>query len=407
MSKSIELNPIPQGGVASAKGFHAGAVFAGIKTPGEDKRDLGLLYSEFDCNVAGTFTRNSIVSPSVTVCRDVVASGTARAVIANSGCANCSVGEQGLIDAKESAAIAAAKLGVDQGEVLVASTGVIGVELPMALIRQHTPLIEMDDGGNSFAKAIMTTDSYPKECAVSFEASNGSTVTVGGCAKGSGMIHPNMATMLCFISTDADVDRDYLQSTLSAVVSLSFNQIDVDGDQSTNDTVAVLANGASGAPRISGGDEDSAAFEAALKHVSRVLARELARDGEGAQHLIEAVVEGAATDEDARKAARSVVSSLLVRTAVYGRDPNWGRIMMAVGKTGIPLVEGNIEIFVNEIQIVADGKAIAYNPQSVISALGQDEVTLRVRLHSGDGYGEAWGCDLTEEYVVFNSAYTT
>ncbi len=406
MSKSIELTTIPQGGAASAKGFQAGSVFAGIKTPGEDKRDLGLLYSEFDCSVAGTFTRNSVVSPSVTVCKEVVAHGTARAVVANSGCANCAVGEQGLIDAREAAAIAASKLGVDQNEVLVASTGVIGVELPMALIRQHVPRIEMD-GGISFAKAIMTTDSYPKECAVSYEASDGSTVTVGGCAKGSGMIHPNMATMLCFISTDADVDGAYLQSVLSEAVILSFNQIDVDGDQSTNDTVAVLANGASGAPRITGENEDSAAFDAALKHVCRVLAIELARDGEGAQHLIEAVVEGAATDEDARNAARSVVSSLLVRTAVYGRDPNWGRIMMAVGKTGIPFTEGNIEIFVNDIQIVADGKAIAYNPQSVISALGQDEVTLRVRLHSGDGYGQAWGCDLTEEYVVFNSAYTT
>ncbi len=413
MSNSNDLTVIDGGGVASAKGFRAGGVFAGIKTPGEDKYDLGLLYSDRDCTVAGTFTRNSVVSPSVTVSKEVVAGGNARGVIANSGCANCSVGEQGLIDAREAAAIAAQNLGVNSDEVLVASTGVIGVELPMNLIRDHTPRVNVrggDDGANAsleFAKAIMTTDTHPKQIAVEYEASDGSSVTVGGCAKGAGMIHPNMATMLCFISTDADVEGAFLQSVLSDAVTLSFNQIDIDGDQSTNDTVAILANGASGSPRVAGGDADSARFADAVKFVNRHLAIELARDGEGARHLISAVIEGANSDADARKAARSVAASLLVRTAVYGRDPNWGRIMMAVGKTGIPLVESEIEIFVNGIQIVADGKAIAYNTQSVIAALDQPEVELRVNLNCGDGFGEAWGCDLTEEYVVFNSAYTT
>ena len=257
---------------------------------------MGLLYSERDCTVAGTFTRNSVVSPSVTVSKAVVSRGSARAVIANSGCANCSVGEQGLIDAQDAAGIAADELGVDAEEVLVASTGVIGVELPMRLIRDYTPRIEVrggDDAGLEFAKSIMTTDTHAKQIAVQYEASDGSTVTVGGCAKGAGMIHPNMATMLCFISTDADVEQGFLQSTLSEAVTLSFNQIDIDGDQSTNDTVAILANGASGGPRISGGDEDSARFASAVKHVNRYLAIELARDGEGARHLINAVVEGA------------------------------------------------------------------------------------------------------------------
>ena len=413
MSNSNDLTVIDGGGVASAKGFQAGGVFAGIKTPGEDKYDLGLLYSDRDCTVAGTFTRNSVVSPSVTVSKEVVAGGNARGVIANSGCANCSVGEQGLIDAREAAAIAAQNLGVNSDEVLVASTGVIGVELPMNLIRDHTPRVNVrggDDSANAsleFAKAIMTTDTHPKQIAVQYEASDGSSVTVGGCAKGAGMIHPNMATMLCFISTDANVEGAFLQSVLSDAVTLSFNQIDIDGDQSTNDTVAILANGASGSPRVAGGDADSARFADAVKFVNRHLAIELARDGEGARHLISAVIEGANSDADARKAARSVAASLLVRTAVYGRDPNWGRIMMAVGKTGIPLIESEIEIFVNGIQIVADGKAIAYNTQSVIAALDQPEVELRVNLNCGDGFGEAWGCDLTEEYVVFNSAYTT
>lgn len=410
MSNDNDLTIVEGGGVATAQGFQAGGVFAGIKTPGEDKYDLGLLYSSRDCSVAGTFTQNSVVSPSVTVSKDVVNRGSARAVIANSGCANCSVGEQGLIDARDVAAIGASQLGVDADEVLVASTGVIGVELPMNLIRDYTPQIDVrdgDDAGSEFAKAIMTTDTHPKQIAVQYEASDGSTVTVGGCAKGAGMIHPNMATMLCFISTDADVDQSFLQSTLSEAVTLSFNQIDIDGDQSTNDTVAILANGASGSPRVAGGDEDSAKFANAVKHVNRHLAIELARDGEGARHLITAVVEGAYSDQDARKAARSVAASLLVRTAVYGRDPNWGRIMMAVGKTGIPLEESKIDIFVNGIQIVFEGKAIAYNVQSVIAALDQHEVELRVNLNCGDGFGEAWGCDLTEEYVVFNSAYTT
>ena len=410
MSNDKDLTIVEGGGVATAQGFQSGGVFAGIKTPGEDKYDLGLLYSDRDCTVAGTFTQNSIVSPSVTVSKDVVARGSARAVIANSGCANCSVGEQGLLDARDVAMIAAGQLGVNVDEVLVASTGVIGVELPMNIIRDYTPRIDVrngDDAGLEFAKAIMTTDTHAKHIAVRYEASDGSTVSVGGCAKGAGMIHPNMATMLCFISTDANVEQSFLQSTLSEAVTLSFNQIDIDGDQSTNDTVALLANGASGCPRVSGGDENSAKFASAVKLVNRHLAIELARDGEGARHLITAVVEGAESEVDARMAARSVVASLLVRTAVYGRDPNWGRIMMAVGKTGIPLVESQIDIFVNGIQIVAEGKAIAYNPQSVIAALDQHEVELRVNLNCGDGFGEAWGCDLTEEYVVFNSAYTT
>ena len=410
MSNDKDLTIVEGGGVATAQGFQAGGVFAGIKTPGEDKYDLGLLYSDRDCTVAGTFTQNSIVSPSVTVSKDVVARGSARAVIANSGCANCSVGEQGLLDARDVAMIAAGQLGVNADEVLVASTGVIGVELPMNIIRDYTPRIDVrngDDAGLEFAKAIMTTDTHAKHIAVRYEASDGSVVTVGGCAKGAGMIHPNMATMLCFITTDADVEQSFLQSTLSNAVTLSFNQIDIDGDQSTNDTVAFLANGASGSPRVSGGDENSAKFASAVKLVNRHLAIELARDGEGARHLITAVVEGAESEVDARMAARSVAASLLVRTAVYGRDPNWGRIMMAVGKTGIPLVESQIDIFINGIQIVAEGKAIAYNPQSVIAALDQHEVELRVNLNCGDGFGEAWGCDLTEEYVVFNSAYTT
>jgi len=405
---TLEIRPVENGTVTSAKGFSAGGVFAGIKTPGADKRDIGILVSDSPCTVAGTFTQNSVISPSATLSRDRVGvEKRVRAVVANSGCANCAVGEQGYIDAKEMTDIAAAHLGVSSEETLVASTGVIGVELPMALLREYVPQITVtEDGGNEFAKAILTTDKRTKEIAVSFEA-NGVTHTVGGVSKGSGMIHPNMATMLAFTSTDANVEPKFLQETLSEAVKLSFNQIDVDGDQSTNDTVLLMANGAAGGPEISGGDKASEAFAEAVQQVCRHLAIEIARDGEGATKLIEVTVDGAKSDDDALVGSRECAASLLVKTAVYGRDPNWGRIFMAVGKSGIELDESKIDCYINDIQIVAEGKAISYNVQSVVSALGGDEVRLRISLNIGDGYGQAWGCDLTEEYVVFNSAYTT
>ncbi len=405
---TLEIRPVENGTVTSAKGFSAGGVFAGIKTPGADKRDIGILVSDSPCTVAGTFTQNSVISPSATLSRERVGvEKRVRAVVANSGCANCAVGEQGYIDAKEMTDIAAAHLGVSSEETLVASTGVIGVELPMALLREYVPQITVtEDGGNEFAKAILTTDKRTKEIAVSFEA-NGVTHTVGGVSKGSGMIHPNMATMLAFTSTDANVEPKFLQETLSEAVKLSFNQIDVDGDQSTNDTVLLMANGAAGGPEISGGDKASEAFAEAVQQVCRHLAIEIARDGEGATKLIEVTVDGAKSDDDALVGSRECAASILVKTAVYGRDPNWGRIFMAVGKSGIELDESKINCYINDIQIVAEGKAISYNVQSVVSALGGDEVRLRISLNIGDGYGQAWGCDLTEEYVVFNSAYTT
>jgi len=277
----------------------------------------------------------------------------------------------------------------------------------MALMREFIPQIEVtEDGGGEFAKAILTTDKRTKEIAVSFDV-DGVTHTVGGVSKGSGMIHPNMATMLAYITTDANVETRFLKETLSGAVKLSFNQIDVDGDQSTNDTVLLLANGAAGGSVISGGDDASKAFTEAVLKVSQYLAIEIARDGEGATKLIEVTVNGAHSTDDALKASRSCAASLLVKTAVYGRDPNWGRIFMAVGKAEIPLDESKIDCYVNDIQIVHAGKAISYNIQSVVSALGGDQVRLRVDLNVGDGTGVAWGCDLTEEYVVFNSAYTT
>jgi glutamate N-acetyltransferase / amino-acid N-acetyltransferase len=407
---TLPIASVPNGTVTSAKGFSAGGVFAGIKTPGPGKLDIGLIYSEQPCAVAGTFSQNSVISSTVVLDRERV--GTDKqihAVVVNSGCANTAVGDQGMTDAKEMTKLAAEHLGVSEEQTLVSSTGVIGVEIPMALMREFIPQAEVtadSKGGSDFANAILTTDKRTKEIAVSFDV-DGVTHTVGGVSKGSGMIHPNMATMLGYVTTDAKVDPTFLQSTLSQAVKLSFNQIDVDGDQSTNDTVLLMANGEAGGSEISGGNDASEAFAEAVRQVCEHLAIEIARDGEGATKLIEVTVDGAASDDDALLASRSCAASMLVKTAVYGRDPNWGRIFMAVGKAEITLDESKIDCYVNDIQIVAEGKGISYNIQSVVSALGGDEVRLRVALNIGDGYGRAWGCDLTEEYVVFNSAYTT
>ena len=405
MAAMIEL--IQDGSVTSAGGFLAGATYAGLKTQEEGVLDLGILVSERPAALAATFSTNRILSPAVTVSRERLKNGSARGVVANSGCANCSVGDQGRMDAEEMASLAASYVGVNAEEMLVASTGMIGVELPMALIRQHVGNIELSaDGGERFARSIMTTDSHPKSMAISLGI-DGRKVTLGGAAKGVGMIHPNMATMLCFISTDATVEQGFLQSALSESVDLSFNMIDVDGDQSTNDTVVVLANGAAGGAATERGSEAGKAFQEALTYICITLAKELARDGEGAQRLIEVVVSSAKTISDSRKAAREIASSLLVKAAVHGRDPNWGRIMMALGKSGIELEESKIDLFINDIQIVHEGLAIPYFKDAVISAMSGPEVKLGIELNIGEATATAWGCDLTEEYVTFNSAYST
>ena len=404
MESEIKINK--KGDICSPKGFLSGSIFSGIKSPGQDKRDIGIIYSESDCISAGTFTQNSVVSPSVTWTKDFTSNGNVRAIVANSGCANCAVGEQGLIDAKEMASIAANTLGIDQKEVAVASTGIIGVELPMALMRKFIPEIKMSKkDGNGFARSIQTTDTKTKEISVSFEI-DGTEINVAGVAKGSGMIHPNMATMLAFITSDIDIEKSALQKILKNSVNKSFNQISVDGDQSTNDTVLLLANGMAKNKKINT-ENDSKKFIEALDIVCTFLAQEIAKDGEGNTRLIEATVTGAKTEEDAMLASRFIVTSNLVKTAVYGRDPNWGRIIMALGASQIPLDESKIEIFVNDIQIVSEGIAISYNHQSIVIAMGEELIRFKINLNIGSESGVAWGSELTEEYVVFNSAYTT
>ena len=406
MASGVKI--VKGGSVTSPKGYKAGGVYAGLKTQAEGVLDLGVLVSDRSATVAGTFSRNKILSPSVTVTKGRVPSSTARGVVANSGCANCSVGEQGLEDALEVTRLAEAHAGVEAGSMMVASTGVIGVELPMALIRGKIGDVELtDDGGPSFARSIMTTDTRPKHIAAQFEVGD-TTYTVGGVAKGVGMIHPDMATMLSFIACDAEIPQGFLQESLSAAVDLSFNMVDVDGDQSTNDTVLLFANGAAGGEPIGSSDSPGAAdFQQALTEVCTYLAKELVSDGEGAGHIMAVTVEGATTMADARCAAREISSSNLVKAMVHGKDPNWGRIMMALGKSGIELQESKIDIFINGIHIVHEGKAIPYYADAVVTGMTAHEVSFRVNLNIGDNSATAWGSDLTEEYVTFNSAYTT
>ncbi len=395
---------IANGTVTSPKGFLGGGTYAGLKTYAPDKLDLCLLVSEKPCTAAGVFTSNKIVSPSVTISKKHLAKGKPRAIAANSGCANACVGEPGMKDAEEVASLAARHADLKPEDVLVCSTGVIGVELPMALIRRHIGNIKLSqDGGHQIAKAIMTTDTHAKEMAVSLKL-GGKSVTIGGVSKGAGMIHPNLATMLCFMTTDAAVEQSFLQRALKEAANASFNMIDVDGDQSTNDSVLLLANGASGAEIIKAGTAAAKSFQSALTYLSVGLAKEIARDGEGCTKLIEATVMGAKTLDDARVIARSVASSLLVKAAVHGNDPNWGRIMMAVGKCGVEVEESKIALYINDICIMEAGLPIRYLADAVVAAMSASEVSLRINLNLGNASATAWGSELSEEYVTFNSA---
>ena len=402
------ITHIDSGTITTARGFKAGGTYAGIKTYSDDKMDVGMLLSDTSCTSAGVFTKSSIVSPSVTVNRETLSGGQQiRGLVVNSGIANAGVGEQGYIDAKEMAVLASEAMGVNPEEVLVFSTGIIGVELPMTLIKSGVNEIELtDNGGNSLARAMMTTDTHPKEVGVTVDI-RGTKVHIGGVAKGSGMIHPNMATMLCFVATDAAVEQDTLRHMLPEVADYSLNMLTVDGDSSTNDSLVVLANGAAGNPIIRAGTPEADALKAGLLEVCIQLTRLLARDGEGATHLLVVEVTGARTAEDARVAARTICSSLLVKSAVYGADPNWGRLLAALGRSQAEAVEEKIDLFINGVCIMESGKPVPFHRDAVVALMRGDEVTFRIALNLGDEEATAWGCDLTEEYVVINSAYTT
>jgi len=399
-----------EGSVPLPRGFLAGAVRAGIR-PDIDKLVVGILFSQMPCTAAAVYTSNRVKAAPLLVCQERLADGRAQAVIANSGCANAATGEQGLADARRMAELAAAKLGIRPSDVLVASTGVIGTLLPMERVRDGVSRLELSAaGGPDFARAIMTTDTRPK-CAGGQCGRQGKEYSLWAVAKGAGMIHPNMATMLCFIATDAPLAHPYLAVSLREAVDASFNMIDVDSDTSTNDTVIVLANGSAGGDPIDSGHPASATFRSALTDCCIHLAKAIVADAEGATKVIECAVQGGASPADARKAAREVVRSLAVKTAVYGCDPNWGRILAAVGNSGAAMSEEKAVITIsapgNGGVCVYRGAPLPFDAAQARACLASREVNIRVELGLSDGSATAWGSDITEEYVRLNSAYTT
>jgi glutamate N-acetyltransferase/amino-acid N-acetyltransferase len=395
---------IRSGSITSVSGFMAGAVHAGIKS--KDELDLAILCSEATCRAAGVFTANQIKSAPVVLSQRHISKGRTQAIVANSGCANACTGKQGLTDAVEVAKLTAEKLGISPEEVLVASTGVIGVPLPMDRIRAAIPRMKLTrKGGHDFCRAIMTTDTRPKEIAVRVD-SEGGKFTIGGVAKGAGMIHPNMATILCFIATDAVVSADFLRAALHAAVDGSFNMVSIDGDTSPSDCTFLLANGSAGSEPIDFDNGD--AFQEALNAVCTHLAKSVARDGEGATKLIEVAVEGAEDEVWARQAARAIVSSSLVKAAIHGNDPNWGRIVAALGRSGAGVREDRLDVYLNDVRVMKQGSPSLFDKAEMTSALSNnDSALIKLCLNLGDGKATAWGCDLSEEYVTINSAYTT
>ncbi|WP_135256263.1 bifunctional glutamate N-acetyltransferase/amino-acid acetyltransferase ArgJ [Thermus caldilimi] len=375
------------------RGFRAGATRAGIKPSG--KPDLALLVSGLPASWAYVATQNRAAAPSIHRGRALYAQGgTLRAVVANAGNANCATGERGFADDLRMAEAAALRLGLSAEEVLTASTGVIGVPLPVEKVEAGLPQIELAPYADAFAEAILTTDLVPKVA----EAEVGGARIVG-IAKGSGMIHPNMATMLAFVVTDAALPQEALREAWRGIVDRTFNQVTVDGDTSTNDLALVMANGSYGAVPLE-------AFSPALEAVAQELARKIARDGEGATKLMTVRVVGAATEEEARRAARTVAGSALWKSALYGNDPNWGRILAALGNSGARFDPFRVHIFLQGMPLYAGG-ALPFDREVASQAMRSEEVEILVDLQEGKGEGVAWGCDLTEGYVRINSLYTT
>ena len=405
--RTKSISQITGGTITSPQGFQAGAVCAGIKKE-DTKLDLGILYSEVPAEAAGVFTTSNIRAAAVTLCQErLKKNNKISALIMNSGCANAYTGNQGMKDCEEMASLAGEAAEVPPDEVLVASTGVTGQLLPMSLIREGIKnIILSSDGGRTLARAIMTTDTVPKEAAVYVKNVDGD-YTIGGIAKGSGMIHPNMATMFCFLTTDARVDGKFLKTALKKAVDISFNMISVDGDTSPSDTVVILANGTADGNVIGSGSTGARRFQKALNEICITLAKALARDGEGATKLIEVTVNGAKGTGQARIAAREVIGSTLIKTAVHGGDPNWGRVIMALGQSGIDVELEKIDLSIGNVAILESGRPLPFNESSVVRALEQKEVPIYINLNMGRGLATAWGCDLSEEYVGINSEYMT
>ena len=396
-----------QGGVTAPKGIRAAAAHAGFY-PGNPRLDVALVVADADEPVAaGVFTQNKFCAAPVQVSRAVLADGRARAVILNAGNANAATGAPGLQAAREVATLAAWQLRVPAEEVLVASTGVIGVPLatqPFEAVMGDLVEELSEDGGQQAARAIMTTDTHPKECAVRFTA-NGVAYMVGGMCKGSGMIQPNMATMLAVVTTDAPVDAVVAQAALKAAVDCSFNKVTVDSDTSTNDSVFLLASGAAGGIRIGETGAANIAFRAAVAHVCEDLARQIAADGEGSTKLVTVNVAGAASAADADAAARTIANSPLVKTAIAGHDCNWGRVAAALGRSGAAFCQEKVDIDILGLAVCRAGLTVGFDEAEALRRFEDDEVTIDVDLHAGECSTRIWTCDMTHDYISINADY--
>ena len=403
---------IIEGGITAAKGFYAASAAAGIKY--HKRQDMALIYSESQCVSAGTFTTNLVKAAPVKWDKNQVTSGaSARAVVVNAGIANACTGAEGMEYCKETAKAAAKALHIPEDSVLVASTGVIGMQLPMdkitAGIETMAPVLSSTkEAGTNAAKAIMTTDTKKKEVAVEI-ALGGKTVTIGGMCKGSGMIHPNMCTMLSFVSTDAAISKELLQEALREDIKDTYNMISVDGDTSTNDTVLLLANGQAGNPVITEKNEDYQEFCKALNYVNETLAKKMAGDGEGCTALFEVKVVGAESKEQAVTLSKSIITSSLTKAAIFGHDANWGRILCAMGYSGAQFDPEQVDLYFESsagtLKIIENGVALPYSEEQATEILSQPEVTAIADIKMGDASATAWGCDLTFDYVKINADY--
>lgn len=403
---------IIEGGITAAKGFYAASATAGIKY--QNRQDMALIYSESPCVSAGTFTTNLVKAAPVKWDKNQVTSGaSARAVVVNAGIANACTGAEGMEYCKETAKAAAKALHIPEDSVLVASTGVIGMQLPMdkitAGIETMAPVLSSTkEAGTNAAKAIMTTDTKKKEVAVEI-ALGGKTVTIGGMCKGSGMIHPNMCTMLSFVSTDAAISKELLQEALREDIKDTYNMISVDGDTSTNDTVLLLANGQAGNPVITEKNEDYQEFCKALNYVNETLAKKMAGDGEGCTALFEVKVVGAESKEQAVTLSKSIITSSLTKAAIFGHDANWGRILCAMGYSGAQFDPEQVDLYFESsagtLKIIENGVALPYSEEQATEILSQPEVTAIADIKMGDASATAWGCDLTFDYVKINADY--
>lgn len=392
-----------EGTASTPQGFTAGAVYAGMKTYGEESLDVGLLLSDRPCAVAATYTKNVLHSASVDLNRAKLANPVARAIVVNAGIANSSTGQRGYDDGQKVTEWVGERFGIQPDDVLICSTGVIGHFLPMEKMQDGvTRVAPSDEGGLDFARAIMTTDTRPKYGAVRF-----GQYVLGGTCKGSGMIHPNMATMLAFLTTDAPIEQQYMQRCLSAAVDKSFNLVSIDGDTSPSDTVLLLANGAAGGDEITAAHPLASEFEEALEMLCVHLAKEIARDGEGATKVIEVTVSGASTPDDARTLVRLMTTSYLLKSAVHGADPNWGRIVSVAGRSGVHLSEERFSVDLCGVRVFEKAEPTAFDEHHVARLMQGETVSIDVDLGVGDQSATGWGCDLSAEYVSINADYHT